>query len=668
MSLFNLGIKKWPSKNQWRQFLKVLSKKEKVLFFIFLSLALSSFIFLSANFYFKNTEIKPALGGIFVEGILVLSETDFPRFINPIYAPLRDIDQDLTEILFSGLMQYNEKGGIVPDLANCQIQEAGKTYECNLKKNIFWHDGNKLTADDVIFTIKIIQDPEYNSPLRINWLGVEIEKISDLGIRFKLKNPYSPFLENLTLKILPKHIWENISAANFRLSDYNLKPIGSGPYQFKELEKNESGSITSLTLIANPDYFGKKPNISKISFKFFEKEEDLIWAFQEKEIQGFSILDPEYYKFLKENEFCNYSLSLPRYFALFFNPEKSKVLAEKEVREALNYGTNKKEILEKVLANQGEIVDSPILPTIYDFSPPIKIYQFDLEKAKEILDRADFKEKEIGKREKTIKKEAEFQFKSDLKLNSQGKEVEELQKCLAKDPEIYPEGKVTGFFGNLTKEAVIRFQEKYAKDILEPWGFKKGTGLVRKTTRAKLNEICFEKPVEILPLSFSLVTVDQSFLIEIANLLKEQWQVLGAEIEIKTFDISTLEREVIKPRDYESLLFGQVLGSIPDPFPFWHSLQKRNPGLNLALYENKAVDKLLEDGRKMQNFEERAKIYEEFQNILIADAPVVFLCNPNYLYFVSKEVKGIETKIIVDPSKRFSGIENWYIKTRRVWK
>lgn len=663
MPLFNVEIKKWPSKNQWRQFLKVLSKKEKILFFIFLFLALSSFIFLSVDFYFKNTKIKPASGGIYIEGVI-----GFPRFINPIYAPFNDIDRDLTELLFSGLMKYNEEGEIVADLAGCEIGQEGKIYECYLKENIFWHDGERLTADDVIFTINVIQEPEYKSSLRINWLEIKVEKISDSGIRFELKNPYPPFLENLTLKILPKHIWENISPQNFPLASYNLEPIGSGPYKFKELKKNTLESITSLTLIANPNYFEKKPNIFQISFKFFEKEEDLIWAFQKKEIQGFSILDPEYYKSLKENEFSSYALSLPRYFALFFNPEESKVLAEKEVREALNYGTDKKEILEKVLANQGEIVDSPIIPGIYGFLPPIKIYQFDLEKAKEILDKADFKENEIGKREKIIKKEIEFQFQSDLKLNSQGKEVEELQGCLAKDPEIYPEGKITGFFGSLTKEAVIRFQEKYAKEILEPWGFKKGTGLVGETTRAKLNEICFEKPVETLSLSFSLVTVDQPFLIEIANLLKEQWQVLGVEIEIKAFDISALEREIIKPRDYESLLFGQVLGSIPDPFPFWHSLQKRDPGLNLALYENKAVDKLLEEGRKIQSFEERAKIYEEFQNILIADAPVVFLSNPNYLYFVSKEIKGINIKIIVDPSKRFSGIENWYIKTRRVWK
>lgn len=662
MSLLNFRINKWPSKNQWWQFLKVLSKKERVLFFFCLFLVFGSFIFLSINFYLENTEIRPAKGGIFTEGVI-----GFPRYINPIYAPLNDVDQDLTEILFSGLIQYNENGEIVPDLANCQIREEGKIYECNLKENIFWHDGKRLTADDVIFTIKIIQDPEYKSPLRINWLGVEIEKTSEVGIRFKLKNPYPPFLEYLTLKILPKHIWEQILPQNFPFSELNLEPIGSGPYQFKELKKNGAGRPLSLTLVSNPHYYGKNPNLSQITFKFFEKEEDLIWAFQTKEIQGLSIFDSDNYKFLKEY-CCSYSFSLPRYFAVFLNPEKSKVLAEKEIREALNYGINKKEILEKELANQGKIVNSPILPEIYGFSSPIKIYQFDLEKAKEILENDGFKENETGNREKTIKKEIDFQFSSDLKLSSRGKEVEELQKCLAKDPEIYPTGEITGFFGNLTKEAVIKFQEKFKKEILEPWGFNKGTGIVSKTTREKLNEICFEKPIETLPFSFSLITVEQPFLIEIANLLKEQWKNLGAEIEIKTFDLPTLERDVIKPRDYEALLFGQVLGLILDPYPFWHSSQKKDPGLNLALYENKTVDKLLEEGRKTQDFQERVKDYEEFQNILIEDNPVVFLFNPDYLYFVSPQIKGIEGKIIVSPAQRFSNIEEWYIKTKRVLK
>ncbi|MDI6591359.1 MAG: ABC transporter substrate-binding protein [Patescibacteria group bacterium] len=661
------GLKKFKTLTGWRQFFKVLTKREKILFLIFLFLALSSLCFLSYDFYLKNTEIKPAFGGVFTEGVI-----GQPRFINPIYAQVSDIDRDLVELIFSGLMKYNLKGEIVPDLAKSyEIKEGGKVYEIYLKENLFWSDGFPLTADDVIFTIETIQNSDYKSPIRANFLGVEVERISDLGVAFKLKNPYSAFLENLTLKIIPKHIWEKIPPQNFPLAAYNLNPVGSGIYKLKSLKQTPEGRIISLDLIKNQKYFGKSPYLSQISFQFFESQEELIKAAQEAKIKGLTLtpignLEEKDLATLEEN-FNLYSLSLPRYFTLFFNPENSKVLSEKEVRKALNYGTNKKEIVEKVLKGRGQLVQSPILPEIYGFNPPSEIYQFDPEKAKEILEKAGFIENELGLREKIIKKEPAFQFKSDLEFGSQGDKVRELQRCLAKDTEIYPEGEITGFFGEKTKRAVIRFQEKYKKDILDPWGFEKGTGIVRETTRKKLNEICFEPIKEVLPLKFSLVTVDQPILIEVANLLKNQWKTLGAEIEIKTFNISDLEN-IIKKRDYQSLLFGEVLGAIPDPFPFWHSIQKKDPGLNLALYENKKVDSLLKEARETLNEAERKKKLEEFQDILIEDAPCIFLYQPDYLYFVSKEIKGIDIKTVFYPSKRFSEIENWYVKTKRGWK
>ena len=658
-----ISIKKWPSKPQWRQFFKILNKKEKVIFFSLLFLFFSSFLILAINFYFKNTEIKPAEGGIYIEGAV-----GFPRWINPLYAPSNDVDRDLTELIFSGLLKYDLNGKIVLDLArDYKILENGKIYEFYLKENLFWSDGKPLTADDVIFTIKSIQDPNAKSPLRGSWVGVKVEKISDLEIRFELKNESSVFLENCTLKIIPKHIWENISPQNFPLALYNnLKPVGSGLYQLKNLFQDKEGKINSLTLVRNPYYFGKFPYLNEISFRFFEKEEELIKNYRQGEIKGFTLTSLTNF-----TDSANlYSLILPRYFAIFFNSGNSKVLSEKEVREALNYGTNKEEIINNILEGRGKIVDSPLLPDIYGFNPPSKVYEYNLEKANDILEKAGFLKNETGIREKIVKKVIPFQFKSNLTFGSRGQEVEELQKCLAKDKEIYPEGLVSGYFGNTTKEAVIRFQEKYKEDILKPYELEKGTGEVKGKTREKLNEICFPIAEEKVLLKFSLATPNQPQLIEAANLLKKQWQALGVELEIKTFEIQNLAatEEVIRQRNYSSLLFGEVLGAIPDPFPFWHSSQKNDPGLNLASYENKECNKLLEEARKNLNEAERKEKLEKFQDILIEDAPVVFLYNPDYLYLVSKEIKGVNVKIIADPSKRFTDIEHWYIKIKRVWK
>lgn len=665
---------RWPKKSQWQQFFKILTLPEKITFLIFLFLFLSSGIFLLINFYFKNTKLVPAKGGEFIEGVIGV-----PRYINPIYAPFSDVDMDLTELIFSGLMKYGGNRKIEPDLAeDYQILEDGKVYQFQLRDNLFWHDGTPLTVDDIIFTIETIQNPEIKSLLRTSWLGVEMEKISDNTLRFKLKNSSAVFLENCTLKIIPKHVWANIPPSNFSLTLLaNLNPVGSGPYKFASLLQNKEGKIVSLDLIENPYYYSQKPYLPKISFRFYDKPEEVIRAFRMGEIKGFGLSNiKDLISNLKDlngpSQDLNLSLfSLPRYFAVFFNLKNSKVLAEKDVRIALNYATNKKEFLTELFLDQGKIIDSPILPAFYGFEKPEEIYPFDLEKGKEILEGIGFKDEDgDGFREKIIKKEPPFQFKTDLVFGLKQKDVEELQKCLAKDPEIYPEGEVTGYFGQKTKEAVIKFQEKYKEEILKPAGLEKGSGEVRERTRKKLNEICFEKPEEKIPLRFSLITGDSEVLVNTARILKKQWEKLGVEIEIKTFNQATLEREVLRKRQFDAILFGETLRLIPDPFPFWHSSQRGELGLNLSNYENKKVDLLLEEERKSLDEKERKEKLEEFQDILIKEAPAVFLYSPNYIYLVSKEIQGLSSeteRLIVDPSKRFLGIENWYLKTKRVW-
>jgi len=656
---------KFPKRHQWLKFFKVLSFKEKILFFFFLFVFLSSGIFLSIDFYLKNTKIVPAKNGLFVEGVI-----GYPALINPLFAPLSEVDMALTELIFSGLLKYNLDGKLEPDLAKeYQILEDGKVFEFKLKENLFWQDGKPLTADDVVFTVETIKNPQVASPLRPAWLGVEVEKVSDQVVRFKLKESSNIFLENCTLKIIPKHIFENVPPQNLKIAtNLNLNPVGSGPYKFAGLFQNKEGKITSLDLIENPFYFGKKPFTQKISFRFFEKKEDLISAFNRGEINAFSLSPIENFNLPLNSRLIYFRF--PRYFAVFLNSKNSEVLVKENVRKALNYGTNKDEIIQKVLFGKGERVDLPLFSEIYNLKLPENLPKFDPEKAKELLKDAGFSLDENGKMVKIEKKEPVFQFKSDLKLGAEGKEVEELQKCLAKDPEIYPQGEVTGYFGQKTKEAVIKFQEKYRQDILEPVGLKKGTGEVKEKTREKLNEICFEKIEKKIPLKFTLVTGDEEILKKTAQILKEQWEKIGFEIEIKTYDLATLEREILRKKDYDALLFGILLKFSPDPFPFWHSSQRGELGLNLANYNNRDVDKLLEEIRKTQSESERKEKLEKFQEILISDSPAIFLFNPYYVYVVSSNIQGLPKNniFLADSSKRFLNIQDWYLKTKRVWK
>lgn len=660
-------IANWPKRSQWRHFFKVLNKKEKIILLFFIAAFLFSVFFLAIRFYNKNTEIMPKDGGTHIEGVI-----GQPRFINPIYAN-SDTDRDLTQLIFSGLMKYDENLNIVYDLAqNYEIEENGLIYKFHLKENLFWQNGSPLTADDIVFTIKTIQNPDYKSPLRANWIGVEVEKISDLAVRFKLKKPYNSFLENCAVKIISKEIWQNIPSENFALESYNLEPIGSGPYKIKKIDKDKNGTIKYLILDRNPLFSGKKPYISEIKFIFYNSDKELLSAAQQKKIKGFSLNS---YK-TPNNYWANYRLSLPRYFALFLNPQNSKVLEDKNIRTALNYATDKKEIVKSLFELEDDsivikeiIAQSPILSNIYGLKNPLETYGYNIETAQKILDESGFKDNDSdGIREKKVEKIPAFQFKKDLSLNSQGTDVKELQKCLMKFPDIFEEGEATGNFGEKTKEAVIKFQEKYAQEILVPSNLEKGNGVVKQGTREKLNEVCFESGDENILLKFSLATVDQENLVKVAKIIKEQWKKAGVKIEINKLPISQLEQDIIKTRNYDILLFGEALGAIPDLLPFWHSSQKIDPGLNLAVYENKDADALLEEIRKTSDINERAIKLETLQDIIINDSPAVFLYCPDYIYLASKEIKGIEAKKIVDPSKRFIGIENWYINTRRIWK
>ncbi|MBU3942987.1 peptidoglycan-binding protein [Patescibacteria group bacterium] len=626
-------IKKWPSKKQWRHLLTVLNKKEKIIFSVLLGLFLTSFIVLCFDNYYYNTTIIPTKGGTHIEGVI-----GQPRFINPIYAN-SDADRDLSTLIFSGLMKFDENLNIVPDLAErYEIDENGKIYTFYLKENLKWQDSEPITIDDIIFTIQTIQNPNFKSPLQANWVGVNIEKIDNSTIRFILRKPYIAFLENSTVGILPQHIWKDVPAEKFAFESYNLDPIGSGPFKIKNV-KERSNQISSITLKQNSLYYGKKPNISEIKFLFFKNEEDLIKAAKKNNVNGISLTSPV--EINKDWE--NHLLSLPRYFAVFFNLEGSDILKDANIRLALNYATDKKAINQK-------IVDSPILPEIYGFDLPEKTYEFDLEKAKELLSESGY-ENNNGILEKTTSKELAFSFKSRLAKGSKNKEVTELQKCLG--------GEVSGYFGPQTEQLVKNFQKEHG---IDPLGFV-GTG-----TRKALNDYCFEKTDEITKLSITLITVDQPKMVAVAEILKEQWKEVGVELIIESRPLFQLEQDFIKPRNYEALLFGEVLGAIPDPFPFWHSSQKNDPGLNLSVYEDAKADKYLEENRKASDLETRLEQLDLFQNKLIEGVPAVFLYSPDFVYATSQNLKGVEVNKITDPSKRFIGIEDWYIKTKRIWK
>ncbi len=639
---------------------------------MFCLLFVGSLAFLVVNFYISNTKVVPALGGTYTEGIV-----GQPRFINPIYGETNDIDRTLVDLVFSGIETYDNQGNIVNDLADSyQISPDGKTYDVILKDNILWHDGTPLTADDVVFTIKTIQNSDYKSPLRANWIDVDVQKVSDKEVTFTLKNPYNSFLENLTVKIIPKHIFETISPENFALSVYNLQPIGSGPYQFASIDQANTGFIKSLHLSSNRRYYNQPSFIANLAFQFFEKKDDLVKAANAKTIDGFTLAALENNQteaqkeipssWLHRASYDTYSFTLPRYVAVFFNTQKASLLSDPNIRQAMAYAVDKNTIVKTIADSTGDVitkVDSPILPDFYGYQTAPDAYSFNTDLANTALDKSGFKTDASGKRTKSTTKNPAFQFTTYLKVGSKGSAVTQLQQCLAKLDDTFKNTLATetsGAYGKATESAVTQFQQKYLPDL-------KPTGETGASTRDKLNQLCAPPSSNSQALALTLVTVNQPQLVQVATMIQQYWQSVGVTVTLNTVSASDL-KPIIKNRNYDALLYGEALGAEPDLYPFWHSSQKLDPGLNLSGYENKDADQLLKDARQVQDPALKEQKYEKLQTIIGKDVPALFLYNPNYLYWLSSNIKGVETVKIVDPAKRFSNITNWYINTKRVWK
>ena len=278
----------------------------------------------------------PAYGGTLTEGII-----GTPRFINPVLAS-SDADRDLVALTHSGLLRPDNRGRLINDMAEkYDISEDGLVYTFTLKPKLFWQDGEPVTGDDIVFTIEKIKEPAMKSPKRAGWEGVSVEKIDDKTIKFTLKKPYAPFLENTTIGILPSHIWGGMSSDQIASSEMNTRPIGSGPYKISDIKRNSVGIISSYELSSSKNFVLGRPNIKKMIMKFYPSEKDLLTAYQKGEVETINAVTPQELEKTKTSNDIK-SLYLPRIFSLFFNQNNAKVLTKKEIRQAMNLSVDRK--------------------------------------------------------------------------------------------------------------------------------------------------------------------------------------------------------------------------------------------------------------------------------------------------------------------------------------
>ncbi|MEK7552762.1 MAG: ABC transporter substrate-binding protein, partial [Patescibacteria group bacterium] len=492
---------------------------------------------------------QPAVGGTLREGII-----GAPRFVNPLLA-ISNPDRDLTALVYSGLLRLNSDCQLVPDLdESYRVSDDVERYTFILKPDLTWHDGRAVTTDDVVFTITQAKNPTIKSPRRASWEGVEVEKISDREVVFILKQPYPLFLENVTIGLLPAHLWQTLAPEAFPFSNLNLEGVGTGPYQIESVKRDADGLPIIYELSPFKDFSLGQPQIKKLLINFYANEEDLLVAYQNDRVDALSALPPklitEVINAVAERRGQLVAVTLPRVFAVFFNQNQAKIFTRAEVRTALNLLVDRQEIIDQILAGHGQPLNGP-LPT-----------------------------------------------------NDQA----------------------------TTTLAAVKTTEQAAA-ILTKQGWKKN-----ETT--KQWEHLAGK--EVTTLAFSLSTADTPELKATAMYLKELWEKFGAAVEVKIFEAGALNQNVIRPRDYEALLFGEIVGRQPDLYSFWHSSQRLDPGLNVALYANITVDKILSELRNANPTDQSSdKQYQLVAEEIAKDVPAIFLYSPDFIYLLPSNLKGV---------------------------
>lgn len=551
---------------------KPASDRLALRFLFFAVIASGLYLALSLNAsYISET---PTAGGTLIEGVV-----GTPRFVNPILAITR-ADQDLTALVYSGLMQLSPEGTLVPDVAeSVTLSEDGTTYTIKVREDVRFHDGTPLTARDVTFTLGLIQNADLKSPLRGNWNDVTVEEVSEYELVVTLPEPYAPFSENFTFGILPRHIWSDLPIEQLPFSQRNSEPIGSGPFKIEEVNRNKAGLINAYTLRRFEDA-AQPPKLETVIVRFYQNEADVERALLAGEITSTASFANERLAAIDEDAFEIIATPLPRSFGIFFNQNRSTVLRDAGAREALDVAIDRTSIISEVLAGYGIPTTGPV---------PAGFLGVESEPASSSPDAA-------------------------ASLDA-------------------------------------------ARQILTDHGWERGED---GTWQKEINEVPYI-------LAVTLRTANAPLFEATATRVAERWRELGALVNVEQYEQADLLQAVIRPRDFEALLFGTDLSRAVDLYPFWHSSQKDDPGLNIAQYTNLDVDDLLEEVRSTQTAAAAEETVREVASIIAAERPAIFLYTPVLTYVMSAQITTTPMVAVSRPHERFMNIESWHADTGALW-
>ena len=353
--------------------------------------------YLAANY---TTVLRPGPGGTYVEGIVGV-----PRYLNPLLSGYNEVDRDIGSLIFCGLTRLNGRGEVEPDLASRWDVATGSgqvvTYTFTLRSNAYWHDGTQVSADDVIYTIRLLQDPEFPGPDELGsalWKTITVGRVDRRTVSFTLIEPFAPFLDYTTFGLLPAHRLEGVAANDLPTLGFNTSPVGCGPFQLEGMDVADGGAVESVVLQRFDRYHGSRPQLDRIQFRFYPNYQRVIKAYQAREVDGLGRVPAAHLDQARSFPTLDlFSAPTAEYAGVLFNLRRSELgyAADSAVRRALMHAVDRQAIIDGALDGQAIPAQGPLLPGTWAHSDLEARYEFNPDRAEDLLDDAGWERRGI---------------------------------------------------------------------------------------------------------------------------------------------------------------------------------------------------------------------------------------------------------------------------------
>ncbi len=527
--------------------------------------------------------------------------------LNPVLASLNPVDEDISSLIYEGLIGVNEYGEPVAKLAESWTVSADRLeYVIRLRQDVLWQDGVPFTAADVDFTMALLRASDFPGEKSSGnfWKTVETYVLDDHTVRFRLSQPLGSFLDALRIGILPMHVLQGTPASQIDDHPFNLSPIGTGPYQLEALRIDSSGQIRRVDLRVAPT-FRQRPEgsegyaVDRMSFLLYPDFDSAVAAISQGDADSLATWNrderPVLIRLANTGAVNLLNAVEPVTGFIIFNwdHENTPVLGEQRLRTALQTGLERN-FVERVLAGFAVRTDSPIPPNSWAYSEDLPWPAYNVAQARTLL--------------------------------------EEIEAELSTEEETAPEAEAVTEEVQVTEEPIATEESPSSEPVISDG-----------------------------PLSFSLLIPDDPKLVSLAQEIVAQWGLIGVTITVDAVDAETYAAR-LQSHDFEIALveLSQAGTADPDVYSFWHQGQYPD-GENYGGADDRVISEILEEARRDPFGINRISAYQRFQEEFIRRAIAIPLYSPLYTYAVTPRVQGVQLSFIGEPADRFLTIERWSV-------